>query len=271
MNIALQGVSFFYAPGVQALAGVDLEIGSGEQVALIGANGAGKTTLAKHLNGLLRPAAGAVWIGDWNAADHSVAELAGRVSYAFQNPADQLFARTVRAEIGFGPRNLGLPEQEVQARVSAGLQQVGLQESADCHPYDLSPSERKLLSLAAAIAQGTPVLVLDEPTSGQDRSGVQRVAQVLQAQARSGTTALVITHDLDFCAKHLERVVLMAGGRILADGPARHVLADEPSLERSMLEPPQLIRLTRRLEMQAAPLDVSEFVEAYRQSRSVRP
>lgn len=271
MNLSLRQLSFRYPSGVQALTGLDLEIASGEQVGLIGANGAGKTTLAKHLNGLLRPTAGSVHIGDWDAGEHTIAELSRRVSYAFQNPADQLFERTIRAEIAFGPRNLGVRGEELERRVSEGLALIGLESSHDRHPYDLNPADRKLLSVAAAIAQGTPILVLDEPTSGQDGSGVERIAQVLRERAEVGTTVLVITHDLDFCAEQLDRVILMSEGTLLADGPTAAVLSDQAALERSMLEPPQLIRLAKRLRLEAAPLRVPEFVEAYRRVRWPQP
>lgn len=263
MKIGLQSVRFSYDSGVRALDGVELQILSGELVALIGANGAGKTTLAKQLNGLLRPQSGTVRIGDWEAAEHSVAELATRVSYAFQNPSDQLFERTVRGEVSFGPRNLRVTGQDLETSVMRSLELVGLEDQHEQHPYDLNPPQRKLLSLAAVVAMDTPIVVLDEPTSGQDRNGVERVASVIAWLRRKRKTVLVISHDLDFCGKQLERVVVMSAGKVLADGTAPEVLAQEQLLRSAGLEPPQLVRLAHRLEMSASALTVPSFIDEY--------
>jgi energy-coupling factor transport system ATP-binding protein len=144
---------------VQALRGVTLTLPPGVAVAIVGENGAGKTTLVKHFNGLLRPTSGSVVVGEWDTRRYTVAKLASRVGYVFQNPDDQLFARTVIKEVSFGPKNLGRSEADAEAAARAALEAVGLADQADTHPYDLHLSQRKLLALAAVLAMHTPVIV----------------------------------------------------------------------------------------------------------------
>ncbi len=246
---------------VHALRGVDLVLRPGEVLALVGENGAGKTTLVKHFNGLLRPAQGTVWIGDRDTRRQSVARLARSVAFVFQNPDEQLFERSVRAEVGFGPRNLGAGPEETERRVQAALSRLQLQDFADRHPYDLHLSQRKRVALAAALAMDTPVLVLDEPTIGQDADGVALVGALVESLRAEGRTLVAITHDVDFCAEHFPRVVVMANGRILADGPAGEVLRMAAVLAEAAVEQPQLVRLASALGWEAMPLTVEGFVD----------
>lgn len=261
MHIAVEQVTFTYPSGLTALDGVSFQAVPGELVAIIGENGAGKTTLVRHLNGLLKPTQGSVRIGDWDTREHTVAALARRVSYVFQNPDDQLFERTVRAEVAFGPRNLGRTAQEVAQAVGRALERVGLAGHADRHPYDLHISQRKLVALAASLAMDTPVVVLDEPTTGQDAQGIALIGQVVAELKDEGKTVIAITHDIDFCAENFPRVVVMAQGHILADGPARDVLAAADTLARAEVEPPQMVRLAARLGLAGTPLDAAELVD----------
>jgi energy-coupling factor transport system ATP-binding protein len=241
---------------------VSLRIEAGETVGIVGQNGAGKTTLVKHLNGLLRPNAGTVSVGDWDTRTHTTAQLAARVGYVFQNPDDQLFQRTVREEVMFGPKNLGWPVERVRAQTEAALEQVGLLAEAGRHPYDLSPGQRKRVALAAVLAMDPPILVLDEPTTGQDYAHVEAMGRMVEGWKVRGKTVITVTHDPDFCAERFERVVVMGGGRILLDGPSRSVLARADALAQTAVDPPQLIRLAARLGLPTAPLTVDEFVAA---------
>jgi energy-coupling factor transport system ATP-binding protein len=265
MNITLSAVSFRYPGDVVALRDVNLSIQSGQSVALIGENGAGKTTLAKHLNGLLQPEAGRVIVGDWDATEHSVAELAARVGFVFQNPDDQLFARKVWDEVAFGPRNLGLLEEEIKANVETALTRVDLAAESETHPYDLSASERKLLSIATILAMDTEVVILDEPTTGQDARGVAIIGRIVEDLKSAGRTVITITHDIEFCADHFQRVIVMAGGEIIADGPAVEVLSQHALLQQSKLEAPQMVRLALALSLKASPLTVEDFVRAFKE------
>jgi energy-coupling factor transport system ATP-binding protein len=261
-GLRFEGVSFSYPGDVLALREITLGIREGESVAILGENGAGKTTLVKHLNGLLRPSRGRVLVGDWDTREHTAAQLARRVGYVFQNPDDQLFERTVRAEVAFGPRNLGRSQIEIDTAVSTALAQVGLEAQAEQHPYDLHVSQRKLLALAAVLAMETPVVVLDEPTTGQDTRGLARIGEVVEALKSEGQTVIVISHDVDFCAEHSERCILMSGGRVLADGPSREVLAKPGLLAEAAVERPQLARLAAALELPGTPLTEERFIEA---------
>jgi energy-coupling factor transport system ATP-binding protein len=260
MNITVADLAFTYPSGVQALARVSLTIASGEAVAIVGENGAGKTTLVKHFNGLLKPTGGAVTVGEWDTRRFTVAKLASRVGYVFQNPDDQLFERTVIKEASFGPKNLGRTADEAATAARDALAAVELEGVADQHPYDLHLSQRKLLALAAVLAMRTPVVVLDEPTTGQDGRGLALIAAIIDRLKAERRTVVAITHDIDFAAENFDRVVVMARGQIIADGATRDVLARADALRAAEVEPPQLARLAHALGLRATPLTPAEFV-----------
>ena len=268
MTIIVRDVAYEYASGVRALDGVSLTVATGEAVTLVGENGAGKTTLVKLLNGLLRPSQGSVEVEGYDTRTRTTAQLSRQVGFVFQNPDDQLFARTVQAEVAFGPQNQRLTEAEIEARVATALLEVGLADEAERHPYDLAVPERKLVALAAALAMHTPVLVLDEPTIGQDAQGVERLGALVDRLHGEGRTLITITHDLDFCLAHFERVLVMAGGKILADGPAADVLSQTELLAQAQVEPPQLIQLAQALGWSEAPRSVAEFADVYAERKA---
>lgn len=262
MRIRLTEVGYTYPGGVEALNGVTLQIEPGEQVAIVGQNGSGKTTLAKHLNGLLRPGAGRVEIGDWDTCDHTVAEMSRRVGYLFQNPGEQIFKTRVSDEVAFGLTCRGLQQDEIKVRVHAVLERVNLASQYDTHPYELLPSQRKWVALASVLVVDNPILVLDEPTSGQDSQGMARLGTLVSDIATEGKTTIVITHDMDFVADYLERVVVMQHGQIILDGPKHEVLVRTRELERSV-EPPQITRLAQGLDLSGQIVKVDEFLKAY--------
>jgi energy-coupling factor transport system ATP-binding protein len=261
MNITAADLTFTYPSGVQALKGVTLTISSGEAVAIVGENGAGKTTLVKHFNGLLKPSGGTLSVGEWDTRRYSVAKLASRVGYVFQNPDDQLFERSVIKEASFGPKNLGRSAEEAAAAAREALAAVGLEGEADKHPYDLHLSRRKLLALAAVLAMRTPAVVLDEPTTGQDARGAARIAAIIDRLKAERRTIVAITHDIDFAAENFERVIVMARGQVIADGPTRAVLSQADVLHSAEVEPPQIARLARALGLDITPLSPAEFVD----------
>jgi energy-coupling factor transport system ATP-binding protein len=260
MDISVDTLSFTYPSGVLALNGISLRISTGESVAIIGQNGAGKTTLVKHFNGLLKPSFGSVRVGDWDTRGHSVAKLAAKVGYVFQNPDDQLFQPTVWSEIIFGPKNMGKSMEQISELANSALRAVELSASAQKHPYDLFASQRKMVALAAVLAMDTPIIILDEPTTGQDFSSTQRIGQIVETLIQQHKTVITITHDIDFCAEHFERVVVMAQGSVLIDGHTRDVLSQTDTLAQTFVEPPQLMRLAARLGMETRPLNAEEFV-----------
>ncbi|MGH2380855.1 MAG: energy-coupling factor ABC transporter ATP-binding protein [Candidatus Limnocylindria bacterium] len=244
---------------IRALDGVDVSIGSGERVALIGQNGSGKTTLVRHLNGLLRPTEGRVTIDGRDAAELTVAQMSGRVGLVFQDPDRQIFAGSVRAEVEFGPRNLGRSGAELRDAVSDALEATGLAAETSTNPYDLGQSRRKLLALASVLAMRTPVLVLDEPTTGQDARGVQRVHDVVEAVSAERRTVIAVSHDMRFVAETFERVMVMRAGKVILDGPPSLVFAAEAweSLRSTYLEPPLAAIVGERLGLGTTPTDES--------------
>ncbi|MFN2483471.1 MAG: energy-coupling factor ABC transporter ATP-binding protein [Candidatus Limnocylindria bacterium] len=259
-EIRLERVSHVYRDGgVRALDEVDLAIARGEAVALVGENGSGKTTLVQHLNGLLRPTTGRVVIDGLDAAKRTVAQLAARVGLAFQDPHRQLFAGRVRAEVEFGPRNLGMRGSRLAAAADAALAAVGLSDRGATNPYDLGLSERKLLAIASVLAMQTDAVVLDEPTAGQDLPGVERVRSVVTTLRDAGRTLVAISHDMEFVAEHFDRVVVMRGGRIALDGSAEIVFGRGSwvTLAESGIEPPAAARLGDELGLGSTPTDAA--------------
>ena len=206
--------------------GVSLTIGDGERVAIIGQNGSGKSTLVRQLNGLLRPTEGRVLLDGIDAASQRVAQLAAVVGLVFQDPDRQIFAGSVRAEVEFGPRNAGLAGEALRVAVDEALSATGLTDDAATKPYDLGYSRRKLLALASVLAMKTPVVVLDEPTTGQDARGVRRIEGILDELAGAGRTVIAISHDMRFVADCFERVVVMRDGAVILDGSPEEVFAE---------------------------------------------
>jgi energy-coupling factor transport system ATP-binding protein len=260
VELRTEGLVHVYAQGaVRALDGVDLRVAPGERVALIGQNGSGKTTLVRHLNGLLRPSQGRVSVDGADASRLTVAQLARRVGLVFQDPDRQIFAGSVRAEVEFGPRNLGRTGSELSTAVADALAATGLEGEERTNPYDLGQSRRKLLALASVLAMRTPVLVLDEPTTGQDRRGVERVQAIVGAVATEGRTVIAISHDMRFVAETFDRVVVMRAGRIILDGTPGTVFAGDAweTLGSTYLEPPLAAVVGERLALGSTPTDAS--------------
>jgi energy-coupling factor transport system ATP-binding protein len=267
VKITISDLYHTYPGGVDALRGLSLSIEAGEQVAIVGQNGAGKTTLVKHLNGLLQPTKGEILIGDWNTRTATVAKLAARVGYVFQNPDEQLFCRNVAVEVAFGPKNLGFEPQKIEQLVDDALSLTELGDKRETNPYDLSPTWRKMVALASIISMDTPVVIFDEPTTGQDSANVARIANVIARLRERGKTVITITHDIDFCAENFERVVALSQGQVLLDGPAREVLGEQEILARTYVDPPQLTRLGQCLGLKETVRNQQEFLAAYREWR----
>jgi len=207
-----EGVRAGYG-GADVLHGCTAEVAAGECVALLGPNGAGKTTLTRLLVGLLRPRAGRVRVGDWDVASRRPDEMARRVGYVFQHADQQLFARTVREDAAFGPRQLGLGDGGVREV----LEELGLDDVADRHPYDLPAPLRKLASVAGVLAMRPGVLVLDEPTAGFDRGLRARFVAAVRRRLDAGVTVIAVTHDLALVATLAQRELVLEEGRVVSD------------------------------------------------------
>jgi energy-coupling factor transport system ATP-binding protein len=254
-----EALGFVYPDGTRALNGVDLDIGLGELVAIIGQNGSGKSTLVRHFNGLLRATTGTVRVNGQPVAGRHVAELAREVGIAFQNPDRQIFSGNARREVEFGPRNAGVRGAELADRVEHALALAGLSDHAEANPYDLGFSQRKLLALASVVAVETPIIVLDEPTTGQDAAGVGRIHAIVAELAAAGRTVVAISHDMRFVAETFERVIVMRDGGIVLDGTPEEAFAERhwPALESTFLEPPLPALIGARAGLGSTPTDAA--------------
>jgi energy-coupling factor transport system ATP-binding protein len=254
-----EDLGFVYPDGTRALESVDLEILQGERVAIIGQNGSGKSTLVRHFNGLLRATEGSVAVAGTPVGKRHVAELAREVGIAFQNPDRQIFSGRVAREVEFGPRNIGVEGKELAERVNDALAAVGLEGRSEANPYDLGFSQRKLLALASVLAMRTPIVVLDEPTTGQDANGIARVRSIVESLWREGRTVVAVSHDMRFVAEGFARIVVMRAGRVMLDGDPREVFAEEqwPILASTYLEPPLAARIGARMGVGSTPTEAA--------------
>lgn len=267
MEVVITDVYFTYPGGVPALRGVDLHLAAGEQAAIVGANGSGKTTLARQLNGLLRPSQGRVTIGGVETTAVTVAQLARRVGYLFQHPDDQLFQRTVAAEVAFGPRNLGWSADRAAAQTQQALAQLALEDVANENPHDLGLARRRQVALAAVAAMDTPIVVLDEPTVGQDARFATLLARLLADWRQAGKTVVAISHDMAFVAAHFTRLVVMHEGRVLRDGAMREVVGETAVLQQTHVAPPAITQLGQALHLPRTVCTVSDFLAAWQAER----
>ncbi len=245
-SLQAEGVWFSYPGREPALRGVDLEIEAGQFVALIGQNGSGKTTLAKHFNGLLRPEQGRVLIDGQEIGGRETADLASTIGYCYQNPDHQIFATTVAEEIEFGPRNLGVSPEEVVSRTGRLLDLVRLRDEAERYPFSLGRGQRQKLAVASVLAMEPRILIVDEPTTGLDWQGGEAMMRLMRELHAGGRTIVIITHDMNIVAEFAQRAVVMAGGRIVADGTAAEVFSQDAALGEADLRAPQAFQIARR-------------------------
>ncbi len=243
----VQDLRFSYVKGREVLHGLNLALDH-RPTAIIGQNGAGKTTLVRVLKGLLKPDSGEIRYQGENLETKTVAELASRVGYVFQNPDDQIFKYQVLEEVMFGPLNIGMSQQEAEASAHEALRMVGLDEKAGENPYDLELSDRKMVAIASVLAMNTDVIILDEPTIAQSWNGREKIREIIQAKAAEGKLVIAILHDMDFVANSFARVIAMAHGEILADGAPAEVFRNHPVLEKAALAAPPLYELLEELE-----------------------
>jgi cobalt/nickel transport system ATP-binding protein len=241
--IEITGLSFSYPDGTIALVDIDLHIHRGERVALLGPNGAGKTTLILHMNGIHQPQTGTVTVSGLAVTAPNFLEIRRRVGLVFQDPDDQLFMPTVREDIEFGPRNLGLTGKELEQRVSTALAALEVVDLADRAPNHLSFGQKRRVSMAGVMAMEPEILVLDEPTSNLDPASRQDLTQALLGL---DVTQLIVTHDLLYALEVCPRSVIIDAGRIVADGPTRELLADADLLAAHRLALPAALGLLTR-------------------------
>ena len=266
--ISLEHVTLVYDQGTRALDDVSLSIAAGERVCVLGANGSGKSTLASVLCGLLAPDEGTVdLVGERVLDDGSVDLEAYRrarhgIGLVFQNPDDQIFRYNVLDEVMFGPLNIGMDEKTAREKSREALAMTGLAGLEDRNPYDLELYERKMVAIASVLAMDPDVLILDEPTIAQDVRGRRRIAEIVRTLSQRGKLVLAILHDMDFVAECFERVIVMAQGRVVAEGTPRRVFSDAEALQAARLDPPHVTQLCTRLGYEGVFLTVEEFLHA---------
>jgi len=260
--IEVEEVHFTYPNGVEALKGVSLAIKNGEFVAIMGQNGAGKTTLVKHFNGLLKPSKGRVRVDGVETTKTSVAALARNVGFVFQNPDHQLFSETVEEEIAFALKNFGFEAEAIQKRIDWALNLLGLTQYRKTSPFLLSGGERKRVALASVLAWNPQMLILDEPTIGQDYQQKEKLRQFIVQMQTQGKTVVIVTHDVEFVAECNPRVVLMREGTIVADGEGREILTNPEVLTQSSIVLPQIAQIFMKLAPLGLPKNVIDVYDA---------
>lgn len=260
--IEVQDLHFSYPNGINAVDGISLSIHKGEFIAIMGENGAGKTTLVKHFNGLLRPSKGHIRVDGDDISSMSVAALSRKVGLVFQNPDDQLFSENVEDEIGFALHNFGFSKEVIEKRVDWALNLLDLERYRSSSPFILSGGERKRVALGSVLAWDPEIVVLDEPTIGQDYAQKERLIHFLMQLRTQGKTTIIVTHDVEFVAECKPRIVLMAKGKIIADGPIKEIITNEDALKKASVAPPEITKIFSLLKDRGFPRDILEVDEA---------
>ena len=260
--IEVKDLHFTYSTGIEAIKGVNLTVNDGEFLAIMGQNGAGKTTLVKHFNGLLKPTIGEVIVDGVSTRDVSVAKLSRNVGFVFQNPDHQLFSETVEEEISFALKNFGFEENVIKKQVDWALNLLDILQYRKTSPFMLSGGERKRVALASILAWDPKIVILDEPTIGQDHQQKEKLQQfILQLNAQK-KTVVIVTHDVEFVAECNPRVLIMNQGRILAEGIAEKVLTDNELIAQASIVPPQITQIFLELADLGLPTNVIDVHDA---------
>ena len=266
--IQVNDLVFTYPDGTKALEDINVSIKVGEFIALIGQNGSGKTTLSKLLNGLYKPTSGDVIVDGLNSKTTPIVQMVRRVGYVFQNPDHQLFNNNCWDEIAYGPRNIELPEDEVKIRVEEATQVVGLPKIYfEEHPFFLSKGLRQRVAIASILALRPQVIIVDEPTTGQDaRQSFEIMDFLKDLNENHGHTIIIITHDMPIVAQYAHRVILMSEGKILADDETARVFSQPDTLAKAFLEPPEITQLAQSVQelgFNPGTLTVPEMVKEF--------
>jgi len=243
----IKDVMYTYPNGTIALIDINLNLYGGEVIGIMGKNGAGKTTLIRTLNGLIRPTQGDIYIDDKNINTTTIATLSKKVGIIFQNASHQLFANTVEDEIKFSLKSFNLTKEESQIRTNKTLQQFNLEKYRERSPLNLSGGESKKLAIASIICRDPDILIFDEPTLGQDAREIESFLRLIEKEREHGKTIIIITHNIEFAFEFIPRTILMADGKIIADGPTEKVLNCEELIEKASLVLPQSRQLSLAL------------------------
>lgn len=267
MKIEIRDLRHTYPTGDEALKGLSFIMDGPQPVAIIGQNGSGKTTLVKHFNGILRPTGGDVLINGERINSRSTAQWSKVVGYVFQNPDDQLFLDTVRKELEFGPRKIGLPEERIAAQVDFAAELCGLQDHLDRHPFDLTSTQKKFCTIASIMTMDPEALVFDEPTCGQDVRGIERLHKIVSTLKEMGKLCITISHDMKFVVRDFSRIIVLCQGRVILDGRAEQVFARPEELAQSFVSPPPITKVAQGIGLDTTAFTIDSFMEAFERQR----
>ncbi len=259
--IEFNNVGFTYPNGFPAVVDVNFQIEKGENIAIVGQNGAGKTTTVKMMNGLLKPTSGTVIIDGKDTHNFTTAALSRKAGYVFQNPDDQIFHNTVRQEIEFGPHVLGYDNSKVKELTEYSAKLAGLSDEMEENPYNLPLSIRKFVTIASVVAMDTDIIILDEPTAGQDARGIVTLQNMIKELKQKGKTIITITHDMEFVVNNFNKVFVMAHKNLLKIANPKEVFGDSALLDESMLKRPYISELVEQLELPKNIISEKELVD----------
>ena len=262
MTILVDSLEFSYDGVTPVIKGISTTLG-GENAAIIGQNGSGKTTFIRLLNNTYQPSGGSVTIDGEPVSSRPLSGWAQKIGYVFQNPKDQLFQESVYKEIEFGLKR-SIPNEKLRnQRVEEIAELTGLEESLKTHPMEMAYSRQKLITLASVLANDPQLILLDEPTAGQDWREIEHFAEVLGQLSSQGKIFLTISHDMDFTARNFSRVLVFCDGMLLIDGSTEEVFSRPQLIRRSFVEPPVPAMISRDLGIKGIPLTVEAFCASY--------
>ena len=264
--LKIDDLSYAYREGSYALEHVNIEIYENDFVAIIGQNGAGKSTLLKNITGLLRPTEGAIYVNGKNNKDMSIADISKEIGFVLQNPDRQLFADNVFEEVAYGLRNAGMKEEDIKVRVEETLEAVGLSDKKEDYPPALSKGDRAKVVIACVIAMQPGIIILDEPTSGQDFKGCYQIMDIAKAMHKLGHTVVFVTHHMPLVTEYADRTIVMARKKVLMDGYSHDVFNYPEELATTNINPPQITqfgsKLAEFIPLEGTMLSVEELGEA---------
>lgn len=246
--IEVRDLVYSYAGGIEAISNVSFDVRERELVSILGPNGAGKSTLILLMAGLLKPRNGSIKVFGKETNSKEFETVRSRIGVVFQDPDDQLFNNTVFEDIAYGPRNLGMGEDEVKRRVESCLNMMGILHLSERPPHRLSYGEKKKAAIATALVMNPDILLLDEPTANLDPKSKNDLLTLLKDLNQKGTTIVLATHDVEILPNFVHRTILMRGGKILGSGTVEDVLCNERLLQEAYIEPPILFKLFNKLK-----------------------
>ncbi|WP_099224880.1 energy-coupling factor ABC transporter ATP-binding protein [Listeria costaricensis] len=267
MIVEMRDVRYEYPSGEEALCGISFSLETTEPVAIIGQNGAGKTTTVKHLNGLLKPTSGEIFIEGIPIQSRQTAEWAKTVGYVFQNPDNQLFLETVKKEFEFGPKQIKMSKKEMADRMDWVAELVGLSEQLSVHPFDLSAVEKKFCTIGSVLMMKPKIVIFDEPTCGQDVEGNKRLKRIIRELEQQNILCITISHDMKFVAENFKRMIVLRKGSVILDGTREEVFKETEKLSSSYVSAPPITRLGQALGFDQLVFDADEFIKRFEVER----